>query len=91
MGQAPVGVAVLSSGLEFLYVNEALAAINGRSVAEHVGRTPREALGPNSDAWLRFVRAALEDGVVVGPVRVVAPARHTSARLRGDVLASRRL
>jgi len=74
MGQAPVGVAVLSSSLEFLYVNEALAAINGRSVAEHVGRTPREALGPNSDAWLRFVRAALEDGVVVGPVRVVAPA-----------------
>ena len=72
MGQAPVGVAVLSSSLEFLYVNEALAAINGRPVDEHVGQTPREALGPNSDAWLGHVRTALEDGVVVGPVRVVA-------------------
>jgi PAS domain S-box-containing protein len=40
--RAPVGVAVLDLELRYVYVNEALAATNGPSVEDHLGRTIEE-------------------------------------------------
>jgi PAS domain S-box-containing protein len=42
---APVGLGFLDPQLRYQRVNEALAQINGRAVADHVGRTPTEILG----------------------------------------------
>lgn len=39
---APVGMTVLDQQLRFSFINEALAEINGTSVAEHIGKTPWE-------------------------------------------------
>lgn len=39
---APVGITVMDSQFHFTVINEALAEINGVSVAEHIGKTPRE-------------------------------------------------
>ena len=36
---APVGLCLMDRELRFVHINECLAAINGRSVAKHIGRT----------------------------------------------------
>jgi PAS domain S-box-containing protein len=41
----PVGVAFLSPDLRFQRVNETLARMNGRPVADHLGASPEEVLG----------------------------------------------
>jgi signal transduction histidine kinase/PAS domain-containing protein len=41
---APVGLAFLDRDLQFLRINEVLAAMNGRSPADHIGRTLRDVL-----------------------------------------------
>lgn len=43
---APVGAAILDAELHYRWVNQALCRMNSRSLAEHIGRTPRELLGP---------------------------------------------
>ena len=43
---SPLGVAIFDSDLRYVRVNEALAAMNGKPVAEHLGRTVGEVLGP---------------------------------------------
>jgi signal transduction histidine kinase/CheY-like chemotaxis protein len=44
LAQAPLGFALLDRELRFRRVNETLAAINGRPVAAHIGRTVAEVL-----------------------------------------------
>ena len=44
---APVGLAFLDLELRFVRVNEALASIAGRPVADHLGRTLDEVVGPD--------------------------------------------
>src|SRR6476469_6455350 len=39
----PVGLCFLDTNLRYIRINECLAAINGRSIADHLGRTVREA------------------------------------------------
>lgn len=46
---APIGLCVLDRDLQFLRINERLAAINGLSVAAHLGRRVREALPSLAD------------------------------------------
>ncbi|MEA2256016.1 MAG: hypothetical protein QOG35_2061 [Solirubrobacteraceae bacterium] len=43
---APVGLAFLDTEQRYVRINAALAAMNGRTVAEHLGRTLQEVLGP---------------------------------------------
>ena len=38
IGQAPIGIAFLDRELRYVRINEVLAAANGKSVAEHLGR-----------------------------------------------------
>jgi PAS domain S-box-containing protein len=39
LDQSPIGIAVFDRELRFLYINHRLARMNGRVVAEHLGRT----------------------------------------------------
>jgi PAS domain S-box-containing protein len=59
--RAPVGVAVLDPELRYLYVNEALAKLNGVSVEEHLGRAIEDvlpALAPEArDAFEAVLRS----------------------------------
>jgi serine phosphatase RsbU (regulator of sigma subunit)/PAS domain-containing protein len=49
VANAPVGVAALDTELRFLRINPMLAALNGRSVAEHVGRSLSEVVPAIAD------------------------------------------
>jgi formate hydrogenlyase transcriptional activator len=44
-----VGLCILDTDLRYLAINETLAAINGRPISEHLGRTVREVLGDFAD------------------------------------------
>ena len=57
MASAPVAAAVLDREHRYVWVNQALAAMNGRSAEEHIGRTPRELIGPLGDD----LEAVMED------------------------------
>jgi PAS domain S-box-containing protein len=41
---APIGLAVVDRDFRYISVNDTLAAINGLSAADHIGRSPREIL-----------------------------------------------
>jgi len=63
---SPVGLGFHDAGLRYIRVNRALAEINGRPAAEHVGRLEREILG---DAAAEVVEPILKD--VLGTGRAV--------------------
>ncbi|UQW99175.1 SpoIIE family protein phosphatase [Streptomyces sp. RerS4] len=44
VSQAPIGIALLDTGLRYLLVNPALERINGIAAADHVGKHPRDVL-----------------------------------------------
>src|SRR5690349_17282584 len=55
---SPVGIAFLDRDLRYLRINEALAALNGRPAADHIGRTIMEMIpdeGPLLEPMLREV------------------------------------
>jgi PAS domain S-box-containing protein len=59
---APVGLGFFDAELRCVRVNEAMAAINGLPVAEHVGRLATEILGPLAAHVLPLYRHALASG-----------------------------
>ncbi|MCU7826060.1 SpoIIE family protein phosphatase [Kitasatospora sp. DSM 101779] len=58
----PGAVGVLDTDLRYVYVNTALARLNGAPAADHIGRTIAEIV-PGIDARLDVLRAVLADGV----------------------------
>ncbi len=57
---APAGLAILDRDLRYVQLNDTLAAMNGPSVAEHIGRTVHEvlpALAPAVEPILRHILA----------------------------------
>lgn len=80
-GQASLGVACLDRDLRYVWVNDRLAAINGKSASEHIGRTPREILG--EQVWTdrqRFFERALAGETVENVVQhavLIPPARES--------------
>jgi len=67
--QAPIGLATLDSKLRFLYVNEQFAALLGRKVEDHLGRTLRQLLPELADAH----ESGLEQLFENGPPRIDQP------------------
>ncbi|OIP30494.1 MAG: hypothetical protein AUK47_24940 [Deltaproteobacteria bacterium CG2_30_63_29] len=55
---APIGLAVLDTDLRFRRINDVLAALNGISAAEHVGKTVGELI-PSLEAQARAVTAEI--------------------------------
>jgi PAS domain-containing protein len=58
----PVGLCLLDTNLRFVHLNERLAAINGRPVAEHVGRTVADVAPDIAAAVEPAARRLLETG-----------------------------
>ena len=58
----PGAVGVLDTELRYVYVNPALARMNGAPAAAHVGRTIEEMV-PGIDARVDVLQAVLDDGV----------------------------
>ncbi len=59
---APIGLALVDRDHRFVRVNERLAAIHGRSVADHLGRTIREVIPNIADVVGRHTTQVLETG-----------------------------
>jgi PAS domain S-box-containing protein len=76
-GSTQVGLAFIDTELRFQRINDVMAAINGRPVAEHLGRTVGEMLGPMADEVAGILRRVLDTGA---PLRDV----ELSGRLSGD-------
>src|SRR5882757_2960678 len=49
--RAPVGLAFFDHDLRYTHVNEALAAMDGRPVADHLGLRPSDVF-PTEGAWV---------------------------------------
>ncbi|HYD54065.1 MAG TPA: PAS domain-containing protein, partial [Gemmatimonadaceae bacterium] len=58
----PLGIALYDAQLRYQRINERLAAINGRPVEAHIGRTLREVLPELDPAIERQLRQVLETG-----------------------------
>ncbi len=59
---APVGLCFVDRDLRFVRINQQLAAINGLSVAEHLGRTLRAVLPEMADQLEPLYRQVIESG-----------------------------
>ncbi len=67
-------MAIFDRELRYIRVNEALAAMNGRSVADHLGRTVAEVLGPALATELaELQRTVLDTGEPVIDLVSIAP------------------
>src|SRR4051794_6572250 len=80
--RSPVGMAVLDADLRYVHVNSALAAINGLSVEEHLGRSIEEILPPD---------IAKRVGRVMREVLATGESRHGIELRRGQPIDGRRL
>ncbi|MER6137272.1 SpoIIE family protein phosphatase [Streptomyces sp. NPDC001815] len=58
----PAGIAVLDTELRYLYLNDALALLNGVPAAEHIGRRLRDVL-PGLESSEQLLRQVLRTGV----------------------------
>jgi PAS domain S-box-containing protein len=59
---APIGLAMFSTDLRFIRVNERLAEMNGIPPEQHMGRTPRQVVPGLTDKAETLLRQVLETG-----------------------------
>ena len=59
---APVGLCALDADLRYLRINERLATMNGKPVAEHIGRTVREMVPHLADGTETICRQVIATG-----------------------------
>ena len=62
---APIGLCVIDRDLRYVRINEWLAAINGISAADHIGRSVREMVPTLADSAEPMLRQVLETGVPI--------------------------
>jgi PAS domain S-box-containing protein len=70
IGQAPFGFALYDSDFRYLMVNDVLSALNGRSPAEHAGRTVFEIVPGLADQIVGHLERVLETGQTVVGVEI---------------------
>ena len=75
LATAPVGLCLLDSGLRFLVINERMAAMNGRSVEAHLGRTLTDVLAGDARQATDIVQRVLDTGLPVADVEILGPDR----------------
>jgi formate hydrogenlyase transcriptional activator len=76
-----VGLCILDTNFRYLAINETLAAINGRAVSEHLGKSVREVLGDFTDLIEPQFRQVLSTGE---PVNFEAAAKLPARAEGGD-------
>ena len=62
---APIGLCLIDADLRFVRINERLAAINGTSVAEHIGKTVGEVLPNLAPRLERLYGGVIDSGEAV--------------------------
>lgn len=62
---APIGLAFFSRDYRYLRINQELARANGRSVANHIGRTVREIMPAIADALEQVVGQVFDTGATL--------------------------
>ena len=78
---APVGLCTVDCDLRYVRINERLAAINGHTVAEHVGRKVRDLLPDLAEA----VEALFRKVIATGEPALNFEVRGATAAIPGDV------
>ncbi len=71
LSNAPIGFALVDDQYRYEIVNDTLAAINGVTADEHVGRTVREVLPDVADAVEPLLRSVLTTGEPVVGIEIV--------------------
>ncbi|MCW5804456.1 MAG: PAS domain-containing protein [Deltaproteobacteria bacterium] len=75
---APVGIAFLDRELRYVTVNDALARLNGRPAAEHVGRSVLDVLPPEAaDQIVPVLERVRDTGETVVDREVAIPGQRT--------------
>ncbi|WP_445240817.1 PAS domain S-box protein [Microcoleus vaginatus] len=78
----PVGLCFVDTNLRYIRLNECLAAINGRSIAEHLGRTVREVIPEMADMVERIYRQVLATQTPVLDLEIKAETKQQPGVLR---------
>ena len=65
IASAPIGILVLDSKLRYLHINEELAASNGLSIIEHLGKTLQEIVPNIYQQTVSILHQVLDEGVVI--------------------------
>jgi PAS domain S-box-containing protein len=60
LAASELGIGFLDTELRYVRINDALAAVNGLSAAEHIGKTVREVLGPAAGLIEPMLRRVIE-------------------------------
>jgi PAS domain S-box-containing protein len=86
-GSSPVGLFILDRELRYVRVNETLAALNGVTADEHIGKTVRETVPLVADALGPAMREVIETGDKVHRVEITgeSPASHESRSMMVSV------
>lgn len=79
---APVGLALIDTDLRFVRVNDMLAALNGLSPAEHIGRRVAAVLPALAPAVEPLLRGVIETGQPVRDLEIRAPAPERPHEVR---------
>ena len=79
---APVGLGFFDSELRYMRINEALAAINGLSVEEHLGRSVQDVLPEADAAVIEQIRRVLETGEPATDLEVQVATQRDPGRPR---------
>jgi PAS domain S-box-containing protein len=74
LATSPVGIGFLDRDLRYMRINDALAAINGRSAQDHIGRSIKEIM-PEASALEPQLRSLLETGEPLRDLEMVAGLR----------------
>lgn len=77
---APVGLAFLDREMRYVYLNRRLAALDGRPVLDHLGRTVEEMVPKFFPEVAPYLRRALA-GESIGGVEVIRPADELNPAL----------
>ncbi len=84
---APIGLAILDSGLRFIKINNTLAQINGLSVKAHLGKTLHEVVPDLAPSLEPTYRKVLETGKPIFNKEISGETRSSPGHLRHWVAA----
>lgn len=73
---APIGLAFFSRDYRYLRINEELASSNGRTVAEHIGRSVREIIPDHAATLEQVIDRVFSNGVALRDLEFTAASPH---------------
>lgn len=73
LAASPVGIAFLDRELRYLRINDALAELNGRAAADHIGRTVADIIPGAADHAVPMLQQVLSTGMPILNLEVALP------------------